>query len=295
MTVAMLSNAIMVGLLRGGLYALMAVGLSLIFGVMHVFHFAHGELYMVGAYLSYFAATDFGLSPLLAIGTGALGAFVVGVVLEKVFLHALRRRCKENWVMNTFLLTLGISLILRNVAQLVWGTKYRGVTKYFNGSVRVAGMTVSADRGFTLLIAIVAIVALGQFLARTRIGRATRAVADDEQGAMLVGINLDNIHTLTFALSSMLAGLAGASLLFINPAFPSVGARPTLMSWYVVTLAGLGNVNGSIVGGFIIGIVESLAYHLIGEGWPDVISICAITLILSLKPSGLFGTRSVES
>ena len=120
---------------------------------------------------------------------------------------------------------------------------------------------------------------------------AIRAVAQDERGAMLVGIELDRIHTLSFGLSSMLAGIAGASLLSINPAYPTMGLLPLAKSWLVVILAGLGNIRGAIIGGFIVGIVEAASYYFLGAGWQDVTSVTMLIIILLFKPSGLFGTE----
>jgi branched-chain amino acid transport system permease protein len=151
-------------------------------------------------------------------------------------------------------------------------------------------MTIAADRVIAFFIALVAIFALWLFLQKTRTGRAIRAVSQDECGSMLVGINLDNIHTLTFALGSMLAGLGGASLLSLTPAYPYAGLKPLISSWFVITIVGLGNVAGAIAGGFLIGILESFSYYYLGQGWQDVASLAMLIVILLIKPSGLFGS-----
>ncbi|MCL5994642.1 MAG: branched-chain amino acid ABC transporter permease [Chloroflexi bacterium] len=286
-----LLSAVSVGVIRGGMYALMAIGLTLILGVMHVYNFAHGDLYMLGAYWGYFATVTFGFPPLLAFVFAALVGFIVGAVIDKVLLHPLRQRSREEWVLNTFLVMAGLSFVIQNVVRLVFGNKFRGIASYFEGTVQFLNVSVSVDRLVALLVAGVVIIALWQFMARTSTGRAIRAVADDEKGAKLVGINLNNIHTLTFALSSMLAAIAGATMLSINPAFPATGTRVNAASWYVVMLVGLGNVGGSIIGAFIIGILESLAFFLVGEGWPEVINLLVIALILVVKPNGLFGSQ----
>jgi len=128
-------------------------------------------------------------------------------------------------------------------------------------------------------------------LQKTRTGRAIRAVSQDENGAKLVGINLDRIQTLTFALGSMLAGLGGASMLSLSPAYPFAGNKPLISSWFVVTIVGLGNVEGAIVGGFIVGIFESVSFFFLGSGWQDVASLVLLILLLLFKPTGLFGTQ----
>jgi branched-chain amino acid transport system permease protein len=291
MDLASLGDLVITGVLRGGLYALMAVGLALVFGVQNICQFAHGEFYMIGAYMAFFAVTTFGFNPILAILFAALATFVVGVLIERSAFLPLRRR-SEGWVMNAFLLTVGLSFVLQNAVLAIWGPTYRGVTEYWKGYVRLtAGLNISYDRVASFLIAIAAIGALWLFLQRTRTGRAIRAVSQDERGAMLIGINLGRIHALSFGLSTALAGLAGASLLSLTQAYPSVGFRPLVESWFVVMLVGLGNIPGAIVGGFIVGMLESASYYFLGAGWQDVITLFVLILILLFKPSGLFGTE----
>lgn len=280
------------GLLRGGLYALMAIGLSLVFGVMNIPQFAHGEFYMLGAYVSYYLFQALGLNPLLAIaGAGAVG-FLTGAVIERGVFYPLRRRTQEQWIMNSFLLTVGLSFVLQNGALALWGANYRGITQYWQGSLRVGtSMAIPMDRIISFVIALSTITAFWLFLGRTNLGRAIRAVAQDETGAMLVGIDLDRIRTITFALSTMLAAVAGASLLSLNPAHPAMGTAALYKSWCVVILSGLGNVGAAIPGGFLIGILETTSYYAFGAGWQDATSILAIILILMLRPSGLFASR----
>lgn len=295
MDLSMAQNLLLTGVLRGGLYALMAVGLALVFGVMNICHFAHGEFYVIGAYAAYSAHVTFGLDPILAILGAAALSFLAGALAEKAFFLPLRRRSKGEWVMNAFLLTAGLSVALQNTYKLVWGVRYRGITQYWKTTFELLpGMAVSADRVIALGIALGTIFGLWLFLQKTRLGRAIRAVSQDERGAMLVGINLDQIYTLTFALGSMLAGLGGASLLSLTPAYPFAGNRPLISSWFVVTIVGLGNVSGAVVGGFIVGIFESVAYYFLGQGWQDVASLVMLILLLLIKPTGLFGS-SVKS
>jgi branched-chain amino acid transport system permease protein len=287
-----LQNLLLTGVLRGGLYALMAVGLALVFGVMNICHFAHGEYYVIGAYAAYFAFVKLGLNPILAIAVAAMISFLAGAITEKLFFLPLRRRSKGDWLMNAFLLTAGLSVALTSTFKLIWGVRYRGITQYWKTTVEILpGMAIAADRLVALGIAIVAILALWFFLQKTRTGRAIRAVSQDERGAMLVGIKLDRIFNLTFALGSMLAGLGGASLLSLTPAYPYAGLKPLISSWFVVTIAGLGNVGGAILGGFLVGVFESVSYYYLGQGWQDVASLSMLILLLLFKPTGLFGTK----
>jgi branched-chain amino acid transport system permease protein len=286
-----IQNLLVTGILRGGLFALMAVGLALVFGVMNICHFAHGEYYVLGAYAAYFAYVTYGLNPLLAIIVAALLGFLAGAITERLLFFPLRKRSKGEWVMNAFLLTAGLSVVLQSVYRLVFGDRYYGITQYWDATIHIFGMTVAADRVMAFVIALLAIAGMWFFLQRTRTGRAIRAVSQDERGAMLVGIDLDRIQTLTFALGSMLAGLGGASLLSLSPAYPMAGNKPLIASWFVVTIAGLGNVQGAIIGGFIVGVFESVSYFYLGQGWQEVASLGLLILILLFKPTGLFGTE----
>ncbi|MDD2695056.1 MAG: branched-chain amino acid ABC transporter permease [Anaerolineales bacterium] len=283
-------NVLAVGLVRGGLYAQMALMLALVLGVMSIISMINGELYMIGAYVSYFAFTLFGLNPILSIACAAVATFLVGALIERGPLSMMRRRAGEDWYLNTFLLTVGLSFFLKNAAMLLWKPTYRGIRWYWEGTVSIGSIGISIDRLVALGIAALTIVALQLFLRNTRLGRAIRAVSQDERGAMLNGININTIYTISFGLACMLGGIAGGSMLSILPASPYMGTTPNNYAWLVVMLAGLGNISGAVVGGFIIGIVESVAFQFFGEGWPNVISFIILIIVLVIKPSGIFGT-----
>ncbi len=280
------------GCMRGGLYALMAVGLSLVFGVMNIPQFAHGEFYMLGAYVAYFAFRVAGLNPLLAIAVAGLVGFAAGVLTEKAIFHPLRSRAKEQWVLNTFLVTVGISFALQNGAQALWGGNYFGITRYWENSVHLGtSMAIPLDRVVGFAVALLAILAFWLFLHWTQTGRAIRAVAQDETGAMLVGIPLDRIRALTFGLSTMMTAIAGACLLSMAPAHPTMGLEPLYKSWYVVILGGLGSIGAAIPAGFIVGMFETLSTYTLGAEWQSIISLSLIILILIFRPSGIFASK----
>lgn len=282
-------DILLAGVLRGGLFVLMAMGLSLVFGVMNIPNFAHGEFYMLGAYFAYYAYAVLGLNPILAIMIAGAGGFICGAIMERTAFRALRVRQKENWVMNSFLLTAGLSIVLQNSTQALVGTKFMGISQFWPGSVPIMGMNVSIDRLAGFVVAMLSVVIFWFFLTKTKTGNSIRAVSEDEAGAMLVGINLNRIYTLTFSIACMLAAVAGGALLSINPAYPTMGMAPLYKSWFVVILVGMGNIGGTIIGGFIVGMVEALSYYNLGAGWQDVISLMVIIIILLFKPSGLFG------
>jgi branched-chain amino acid transport system permease protein len=296
--------ALINSLVTGGMWALLAAGLALVFGVMNIPNFAHGEFFMIGSLTAYFVYTPINdylfdhpspllsvFAPFVGIAVALVVGAVVGFVIEKLIFYQLRKKTRENWVLNSFLLTAGLSVVLINGVQLIWGTDFKGIPRYWDvPPLTILGVNVSVDRIAAFLIALTTIVLFWLFLNRTRVGRALRAVSQDETGAQMLGIDLNFIHALTMSLSCALAALAGASLLFMFPAYPTVGVAPLYVSWYVLILAGLGNVEGAIVGGFIVALLQSLTVYFIGNAWQDVVPTLLIVLILLFKPSGLFGS-----
>lgn len=289
----------------GGMWALMAAGLSLVFGVMNIVNFAHGEFFMVGTLVAYFVFTPLSdylktnpspvlsaVAPFFGIIAATLVGALLGVVIEKAVFLQLRKRTKEQWIMNSFLLTVGLSVIIINGVQIIWGTDFKGITRYWDiPPIDIFGVTVSVDRAVVFILAMITMAVFWYFLRQTRIGRAIRAVSQDETGALMVGIDMNRIQVLTLALSSALAALAGASLLFMFPSYPTVGLKPLYIAWYVVILVGMGNVAGALVGGFIVALLQTMTSYFIGPGWEDVIPTAFVMLILLIKPSGLFGSE----
>lgn len=292
-------------IVTGGMWALLSVGLSLVFGVMNIPNFAHGEFFMVGTLTAYLIYNPIRLylkenpSPFLSAISpfaGILAALVIGLllglVIEKLIFTQLRRRSKEQWVMNSFLLTVGLSVVIINSVQLMWGADFKGIPSYWDVEpLTFFGVKISVDRLVAFGLAMVTIALFWFFLQNTQTGRAIRAAAQDETGALMVGIDLNNIQLLTLALSSGLAAMAGASLLFMFPSYPTVGLKPLYVAWYVVILVGLGNVAGAIVGGFMVALLQTLTSYYVGVGWEDVIPTAIIIVILLYRPSGLFGSE----
>lgn len=293
-------------LVTGGMWAMMAGGLALVFGVMNIPNFAHGEFFMIGSLVAFtvfspiqealFENPDMvGLKivgPLPGMIVAAIVGFLCGVLLEVLLFRPLRKRSRQQWVMNTFLLTAGVSVILINGNRLIFGNEFRGVSRYWDVKpIEILGQPVSVDRAMVFIIAMAVIAVFALFLQRTRTGRAMRAVSQDETGAQMAGISLNGVFVLTMGLSTSLAALAGAALLFMFPSFPDVGIQPLYLAWYVVILAGLGNVQGAIIGSFIVALIQTLAVTFVGMGWVDVLPTAFIILILLFKPSGLFGSE----
>ncbi|MGA6925968.1 MAG: branched-chain amino acid ABC transporter permease [Desulfosarcina sp.] len=289
----------------GGMLALVAMGLALVFGVMNIPMFAHGEYFMIGSLTAYYVFTPINtyittnpdspltvLGPLITILAAMIVGALVGVASEVLVFSQLRKRSRENWVMNSFLLTVGLSVVLINAHQLFFGADFKGITQYWSGMpITVMDVFISRDRAMSFSLAAIVVAVFWFFMTYTRTGRAIRAVSQDETGALMVGIGLKGILLLTMSLSCSLAAIAGASLLFMYPAYPSVGLEPLYMAWFVVILAGLGNVLGAVMGAFMVALLKVLTIEYIGSGWDFVVPSALIIVVLIFKPSGIFGSE----
>ena len=292
-------------IITGGMWALMAIGLSLLFSVMNIAGFAHGEYFMAGSLTAYFVMQPISkytlehpesfmayVGPLIAILAGTLMCAFLGIITERLVFKQLRMRNREGWLLNCFLITIGLSVIMQNVHQLIFGADFKGILAYWDfPSVPILGVYISMDRICAFFIAILTMIGFYIFMMFSTAGKTIRAVSQDEDGARMVGISVDTVHIMTFALSCGLAGLAGASLLFMFPSYPTVGVMPLYNSWFIIILVGFGNVVGSIPGGFMIALFQVLTRSYFGEGWEAVIPVLLISFILIFKPSGIFATK----
>jgi len=292
-------------IVTGGMLGLVAMGLALVFGVMNIPQFAHGEYFMIGTLVAYYVFKPIeslltqNPNPMLAVVAPLIGIFsamligaLVGALTEKLVFYQLRQRNRENWVMNSFLLTVGLGVIMINGHQLIFGTEFKGIIRYWGGApIMIMDVFISRDRVFALVLSIIIITLFWIFMRVTRTGRAIRAVSQDETGALMVGIDLNAVQILTMSLSCALTAVAGASLLFMYPSYPTVGLEPLYMAWFVVILVGLGNIPGALVGGFIVALLKVITVEYIGAGWDFVIPSALIILVLIFKPSGIFGSE----
>jgi branched-chain amino acid transport system permease protein len=285
---AILSELVFQGLVRGAMYALMGIGLSLIFGILGVVNFAHGEFFMLGTYAMYFVSAALGLPFLAGIAAAAIALFVIGVVLERALLEPLRRRAGRDWLLDSFVLTIGLMVILQNLALLGFGSRRRGVTTLVEGSFEIGNVTITYERLAILALAVVIVGLLAAYIRFTATGKAIRATAQHPEAAQTLGIDINRIYTVAFGIGAALAGTAGALLISIFPAFPTVGYQPVLKSFAVVILGGLGSIPGAIAGGFVLGIVEAYAIFFMSAGWQSVVTPLIIILVLVFRPQGLF-------
>ncbi len=291
-------------IVTGGMLALMATGLTLMLGVLNIAMFAHGEFFMIGSLTAYYVFTPISsyisenpdsfmaiIGPLIAmICATAVGA-ISGIIAEKLVFGPLRRRSTDNWVMNSFLLTVGLSVLLINLHQLIFGAEFKGIIGYWTGPpVSIGDVFISRDRAMAFVIATVVIAGFWFFMTYTRTGMAIRAVSQDINGAQIVGIDIEKIVLLTISLACALSAVAGGSLLFMYPSYPTVGLEPLYLAWFVVILSGLGNILGAVAGAFMVALLKVITVEYIGAGWDFVIPSILIMLILIFKPSGIFGS-----
>ncbi len=274
------------GILIGGVYALIGIGLTIIFGVMRVINFAHGDLMMLGMYTTYYLFSLFHVDPFLSIFITIPLMFLFGALLQKVVINRVLGALPQNQI----LLTIGLGLIMSNAVMLAFTSDYKILsTKYSSSSVRMMGISISLPLVISFAITTVITVALYWFLLKTDTGQAIRATAQDREAARLMGINVSRMSIIAFGLGSALAATAGALISPTYYIFPQVGSIFTLKAFVITVLGGMGSVVGATLGGVLIGVAESIGGVYFGSGWKEVVVFVLFLLVLLLKPSGLFG------
>jgi len=264
-------QVLLFGVVWGGLYTLIATGLNVIYGVMKILNIAHGELLMLGAYLTFWLFTLWDVSPLVSMPLAALAMFAFGVIIQKLLIEPLMVRTKTLAAFEnaTLIIFFGVLLILQNVAMLLWTADYR-VLSYLNDPVTIGGLSVAANR---LVVAAVALAVSGLMyvgMQYTLVGKAIRAVSEDRDTAKLMGINVKQIGLLGFGIGAALAGTAGSLASTIYVITPTVGLLFTIKAFTVMVIGGLGSQMGILVAGLALGVLESGASYIIGAEYKDV-------------------------
>ncbi len=272
------------GLTLGSIYGLVALGLTLVYGILHVPNFAHGALYMVGAYVAYYVAGELGASYWLAMIAAAVIVAGLAVACERLVFHPLRNAPP----IHDKIAAIGLLLFFEAVVQMYWGADFRRLEAPSNTIFHFAGLTLPAQRVLIIVAAFSLMGGLHLYLKKTLAGSTIIAMAQNREGAFLVGINANRVAMMTFAISGALAAVAAALFAPINLVYPAMGNLVLLKAFVIIILGGMGSIPGAIVGGLIIGFAEALGGFYISGDYKDVIAFALLVAILSIKPTGLF-------
>jgi len=276
------------GILQGGIYALGAFGLSLIFGVLNVLNVAHGDFLVLGGLATYWLYTAFGLSPFLAIGLVFPAFVIVGMAAERLLIRPIRARTAHEFLVASILVTLGLALAIEDLAAFSLVQPVKGID-YSLTPFRLGTVVISTLRLLSLGVILVLAVSLHAFLLRTMAGKAIRAVIQDREGAMLAGINVLAVSRNTLGLGIGLSAVAGVFFVTIIPVEPHLGIPLTLKYLSIIVLGGVGNLPGTLLGAVILGLAESLVGFWFGAQWSLTVAFVILVAILLLRPKGLLG------
>lgn len=291
------------GLTLGGIYALIALGYTMVYGILKFINFAHGDILMVGAYIGLFAFDMLrGDAPLgawtftafiLAMLISSLFCAFLGMFIEKVAYKPLRKAAR----LAPLLSAIGVSFILSNGAAWLWGTQSRKLNYPFDNSpINILGVTITPHQILILVVSLTMMIALKIFVDRSRLGKAMRATALDQDTAQLMGINVNMVISLTFAIGSALAAVGGMLIALDYKCYPTLGTMTGLKAFVAAVVGGIGNISGAMVGGIILGIVETFGVAILGipQGYKDTIAFVILIIILLIKPEGLLGKVEKE-
>ncbi len=286
---AVIAQALVNGLLIGGIYALVSIGVTLIFGVVKIVNFAQGEFVMIGMYISYWLATRLGLDPVASLVVSMPILFAVGVLLQRFLL----RRVLGLGDMPQIFLTFALSLLLINLGVLLFTADYRTVeTSYTESAIHIGPVYVGVARLIAFGLAMLLSGALELFLRATDLGKAMRAAAQNRDVAMLMGVNPEHVFSMAVGLSLALAGAAGSLIMPFYSVYPGVGQVFVLMAFVAVVLGTLGNVRGALIASLMMGMAESLGIQFVGADSGLIVVFVVLLLTLALRPSGLFGGQT---
>lgn len=282
------------GISLGSIYALIALGYTMVYGIAKMLNFAHGDVIMIGAYIIYILASNAGVPAFVSVLCSILVCMVLGVVIERVAYKPLRNASS----LAVLITAIGVSYLLQNAALLIFGSDTKSFSSVisipsvslFDGALHISGETIA-----TIVISIILMIALTLFINKTKPGRAMRAVSEDRGAAQLMGINVNATITLTFAIGSALAAVAGALLCSAYPALsPTTGAMPGIKAFTAAVFGGIGSIPGAMLGGILLGVIENLSKGYISTQLSDAIVFAVLILVLLIKPTGLLGKKISE-
>jgi branched-chain amino acid transport system permease protein len=292
MDLAGLYSILLSSLVLGSLYALMSSGLSLIWGTVRLFNFAHGSLVMLGAYLAWTVSDSrgLGLGPWVGLIVAVLAMFLIGIFMERIIARPFLKR--ENSVIIVLMTTLAASSFIDNMAQLIWGPRMKRLSPLVDGKMEIFGTSISNNEILITILAPLLLIGLWVLLKTTRVGIAIRAVEQNQRFAQLVGINVQWTYAITFGLGTCMAAFAGSFLGSKAFIVPTMGGEPMLKAFIVVILGGLGSLGGTIAGAYLVGFVEAASIYFFGLYWTPAILFLMMIIVLVFRPTGLFGENS---
>jgi len=276
------------GIMLGSTYAMVALGLTLVFGILQVPNFAHGHLYMLGAYVTFFLINLYGFGFWGAFIVSLLILGVVGMLVERLVYRPLNNQPH----INMFISAIGLLVLLENLVIAVWGPSARRIPNPYPETVKIMGITTTQQRLIVIIAAVLMIILLNLFIKKTIHGTTIEAVAQDREGAQLVGINVNWVSAMTFAISTAFAAAAASLMAPIFMISPTMGSLLVMKAFVIIILGGLGSMKGAILGGYILGLIEALGGGFISAAYKDVFAFGALVLILAFKPTGLFGKET---
>lgn len=280
-------QVILWGIYSGCIYILLATGLNLIFGVMKIVNFAHGELLMISAYITFTIFTISGLNPYIIILLSMLFLVIIGISIERLCFRPIFGTGK----LNEIFLSLGLIYFFQNVVAMIWTDEWQVIHSPFEAiSIPIGAIRFPLDYLIIIIITVIILLGLQLFLRKTTMGRAIRATSQNRKAAMLMGINVERMDMLSFGIGAALAAAAGTLWAVSGQVFnPYMGSIPAIKAFAIIILGGLGSIPGAIAGGLLYGLAENLAAYVFGGPWKDATSFIVLIVVLILKPTGIFG------
>jgi branched-chain amino acid transport system permease protein len=281
-----LASPIIIGILLGGLYVVVALGLSLVFGVMKVINVAHGTLVILGSYFAFAVVSTFGIDPILGLLIGIPAFFLLGILIEKFLLNRAVKLSAD----AALIIAFGIALVVQNVMQIIWTPMSRSlITDYSFESIQIGDLYIPVVYMLDFVAALVVMIVIHQFLKRTYLGQAITASSQDRQTAELMGINPNRVYQIAFGIAMALAAIAGVFYGLTFPFNPTTGNALLIIAFGVIILGGLGSMVGTFIGGIIFGLSQTLGGHFFGPTGQLLVPFLMVLVVLTIRPQGLFG------
>lgn len=283
---------LLTGISLGSVYAIIALGYTMVYGIAKMLNFAHGDVIMIGAYMVFIAMNQLGLPPIVAILFAMIICTALGILIERIAYKPLRSASS----LAVLITAIGVSYFLQNMALLIWGSTSKSFPSVVSfPKIQIGSLSISGETTVTILVAALVMVGLTTFINKTKMGRAMQAVAEDKGAAQLMGINVDVTISITFAIGSALAAIAGALWCSAYPLLmPTVGTMPGIKAFVAAVFGGIGSIPGAMVGGILLGIIESLSKAYISTQLSDAVVFSVLIIVLLVKPTGLLGKKLHE-